>query len=70
MKRDFKRRKIKIRVDDDRRRMLVETAREMLYLKGIRPSAKAISDLLASGSLIPTRVSYLVFQMFPLSYFY
>ena len=30
-------------------RMLVDTAREMLYLKGIRPSAKAISDLLASG---------------------
>jgi hypothetical protein len=56
-KRDFKRRETKIRVDDDRRRMLVETAREMLYEKGVRPSAKAISNLLASRSLTPTRVS-------------
>ena len=41
--------------------MLVETAQEMLYVNGIRPSAKAISDLLASRSLTPTRVSCLVF---------
>jgi len=38
--------------------MLVETAREMLYEKGIRPGAKAISNLLASRSLTPTQVSY------------
>lgn len=41
--------------------MLVETAREMVYVKGIRPSAKAVSDLLASRSLTPTQVSYSVF---------
>jgi hypothetical protein len=57
MKRDFKRRETKIRVDDDRRRMLVETARGMLYEKGIRPNAKSILNLLASRSLTPTRVS-------------
>ena len=56
-KRDFKRRETKVRVDDDRRRMLVETARGMLYKNGLRPSARGISDLLASRSLTPTRVS-------------
>jgi len=38
--------------------MLVETAQEMLYEKGIQPSVKAIPNLLASRSLTPTRVSY------------
>ena len=56
-KRDFKRRETKIRVDDDRRRMLVETARGMLYENGLRPNAKGVSELLASRSLTPTRVS-------------
>jgi len=57
MKRDLKRRETKKRVDDDRRRMLVETAREMIYTKGVRPGAKSISNLLHSCSLVPTRVS-------------
>ena len=61
-KRDFKRRVTKMRVDDHRRRMLVETAREMVYVNGIRPGAKAISELLASRSLTPTRVSGLIFS--------
>ena len=64
MKRDFKQWETKIQVDDDRRHMLVETAWEMLYVKGIQPNTKAISDLLASRSLTPTRVSYLVFLNF------
>lgn len=37
--------------------MLVETAREMLYENGLRPSTKGILSLLASRSLTPTRVS-------------
>ena len=37
--------------------MLVETAREMIYVDGVRPGADAISNLLASRSVIPTRVS-------------
>jgi hypothetical protein len=35
MKRDNKRREMKVWVDDDRRRMLVETAREMIYEHGV-----------------------------------
>lgn len=62
MKRDFKRRERKMRVDDYRRRMLIDTAREMIYVDGVRPNAKAITDLLASKSLTPTRVSCLVFE--------
>ena len=58
-KRDLTRRETKKRLDDDRRRMLVETARDMLYVDGIRPGAKAISNLLASRALIPTKVSSL-----------
>ena len=56
-KRDINRRETKKRVDDDRRRMLVETARDMIYKDGVRPGADAISNLLASRALIPTRVS-------------
>jgi len=56
-RRDLKRRETKKRVDDSRRRMLVETAREMIYTKGVRPGAKSISNLLQSRSLVPTRVS-------------
>jgi hypothetical protein len=59
-KRDLARREIKKRVDDDRRRMLVETARDMVYMEGVRPGAKSIANLLASRALIPTRVSILV----------
>jgi hypothetical protein len=56
-KRDINRRETKRRVDDDRRRMLVETARDMIYIDGVRPGADAISKLLASRAVIPTRVS-------------
>lgn len=56
-KRDINRRETKKRVDDDRRRMLVETARDMIYVDGVRPGAKAISNLLESRVLTPTRVS-------------
>ena len=58
-KRDLTRRETKKRLDDDRRRMLVEMARDMLYVDGVRPGAKAISNLLASRALIPTKVSSL-----------
>jgi len=54
---DMKRRETKKRVDDDRRKMLVETAREMVYTKGVRPGAKSISNLVHSRSSVPTRVS-------------
>ena len=37
--------------------MLVETARDMIYVDGVRPGADAISNLLASRALVPTRVS-------------
>ena len=37
--------------------MLVEMAREMIYIDGVRPGADAISNLLASRAVIPTRVS-------------
>jgi len=57
MKRDMKRRETKKRVDDDRRQMLIETAREMIYTKGVRPGSTAISNLLGSRSSIPTCVS-------------
>ena len=56
-KRDINRRETKKRVDDDRRRMLVETARDMIYVDGVRPGADAISNLLASRVVTPTRVS-------------
>ena len=56
-KRDINRRETKKRVDDDRRRMLVETARDMIYVDGVRPEADAISNFLASRSVTPTRVS-------------
>ena len=37
--------------------MLVETARDMIYVDGVRPGADAISKFLASRSVTPTRVS-------------
>jgi hypothetical protein len=37
--------------------MLVDTARDMIYVDGVRPGADAISNLLASRGLTPTRVS-------------
>jgi len=58
MKRDFKRQETKIRVDDDRWRMLVETAWEMIYEHGIRPGADSVLELLGSKALTPTRVSF------------
>ena len=62
-KRDINRRETKRRVDDDRRRMLVETAREMIYQDGVRPGAKAVSRLLDSRALNPTRVSSILYFM-------
>ena len=56
-KRDINRRETKKRIDDDRRRMLVETARDMIYVDGVRPGADAISNLLASRAVVPTQVS-------------
>jgi hypothetical protein len=59
-----------MRMDDHRRRMLVETAREMVYVDGVRPGADAISNLLASRSLTVTRVSKrfdLLIYLFPYS---
>jgi hypothetical protein len=58
MKRDSRRRETKIRVDDDRRRMLVESAREMIYQHGVRPGADNVVSLLNSKALTPTRVSF------------
>lgn len=58
MKRDSKQWETKIRVDDDRRRMLVETAREMIYEHGVRPGADSVLELLGSKALTPTRVSF------------
>ncbi|KAF8800330.1 hypothetical protein BYT27DRAFT_7117677 [Phlegmacium glaucopus] len=57
-KRDLARRETKKRVDDGRRRMLVETARDMVYMDGVRPGAKAVSDLLASRALTPTHNAF------------
>jgi hypothetical protein len=61
MKRDINRREMKIRVDNDRRRMLVETAREMIYEHGVRPGAANVLSLLGSKALTPTRVSFQCF---------
>ena len=54
---DMKRCETRKQVDDDRWRMLVETAREMVYTKGVQPGAKSISNLVQSHSLVPTHVS-------------
>lgn len=43
--------------------MLVETAREMIYQDGVRPGAKAVSRLLDSRALNPTRVSSILYFM-------
>ena len=40
--------------------MLVETARDMIYVDGVRPGSDAISKLLASRVVMPTRVSTIV----------
>jgi hypothetical protein len=66
-KRDINRRETKRRVDDDRRRMLVETARDMIYVDGVRPGAKAISNLLESRVVTPTRVSTSVKLQIPVT---
>ena len=60
MKRDINRRETKRRVDDDRQCMLVETARDMIYVDGVRPVSDAISKLLASRVVMPMRVSTIV----------
>ena len=70
MKRDLKRRETKIRVDDDRRHMLVETAREMIYEHGVRPGADNILELLGSKALTPSRVSYQCFLILSASLFH
>ena len=61
MKRDFKWWEMKIRVDDDRRHMLVETVQEMIYEHGVWPGADNILALLGSKALTPTRVSFQCF---------
>jgi len=52
---------MKVWVDDDRRRMLVETMREMIYEHGVRPGADNVLELLGSKALTPTRVSFQYF---------
>ena len=56
-KRDINWWETKRRVDDDWRHMLVETAWDMIYIDGVWPGAKAISNLLASQAVTPTQVS-------------
>ena len=48
---------MKIRVDDDRQRMLVETAQEMIYEHGVQPGADNVLELLGSKALTPMWVS-------------
>jgi hypothetical protein len=52
---------MKIRVDNDQQRMLVETVREMIYEHGVRPGAEKVLSLLGSKALTPTRVSFQCF---------
>lgn len=54
---DIERRKQLTREDDDRRRRLVEKARRKIYMKGIPVNSTAVSNIIAEGSLTPTRVS-------------
>ena len=37
--------------------MLVETARDMIYVDSVRPGSDAVSNLLASRVVTPTQVS-------------
>ena len=53
-KRDINQQETKRRVDDDRWCMLVETARDMIYVDGVQPESDAISKLLASQVVMPT----------------
>jgi hypothetical protein len=70
MKWDLKRRETKIRVDDDRQRMLVETAQEMIYEHSVRPGADNILELLGSKALMPSWVSYQCFLILSASLFH
>lgn len=69
-KHDMNRREAKKRVDDDRHRMLVDTAREMIYENGVRPGHKAVSRLLDSRALNPTRVSDVLYYFVKITYDY
>jgi len=56
MKRDQNRRKRLARKDDQARKRNVETARKLLFEKGLRPGSKYISNILGANSLTPNRV--------------
>lgn len=58
---DMSRRDRLARVDDDRRKRKVEAARRFIYEQGKRPNSKAVTNILGSKSLTPTRVRSLHF---------
>jgi hypothetical protein len=56
-KRDMKRRKTLARIDDDRRRRNVATARSIIYEKHYAVDSQAVENILKEQSLVPTTVS-------------
>jgi hypothetical protein len=56
MRRDMAQRRTLARIDDVKRRNLVETAREKIYEKGYVVDSKVVEGLLYEDSLVPTAV--------------
>lgn len=55
-KRDMQDRVKLKRVDDEARREKIESARKLIFEKGISLGSKRITDILGAKSLVPTRV--------------
>jgi hypothetical protein len=56
-KADLARREKLLRIDDGPRQFDIESARKLIYTKGVRINSKRIAAILDPKSLVPTRVS-------------
>jgi hypothetical protein len=56
MKQDMQQRETLARIDDERRRNTVATARDIVYNKNYAVNSKTLQPLLTEQSLVPTSV--------------
>jgi hypothetical protein len=60
MKQDMQQRETLARIDNERRRSTVATARDIIYYKNYAVNSKVLKPLLTEQSLVPINVSLMV----------
>ena len=64
MKQDMQQRESLARVDDEKRRNAVSTARDIIYSKNYAVNSKALKSFLTEQSLTPTIVSEVIMDKY------